>query len=284
MVPRKGVDNVIRAIALLKQQHGIAARLLIVGGNSALPDPVLTPELGRLQALAQALDVGPAVTFIGQRPRAALRYYYSAADVFVTTPWYEPFGITPIEAMACGTPVIGAAVGGIKTTVVDCETGYLVPPHDPPTLADRLAWLASHPQTAQRFGWAGMRRAYRNFTWREVGSRIACLYERVIVEAAIRSAGVSNSAAPAEPHPATKMMPATGLEFGLETASSLDAAAAIAAVAAVTAAAFVPIADAAGRKSGAVDDSGAVGEATRIAERPVLVSTESAGRTSREAH
>ena len=238
MVPRKGVDNVIRAVALLQQRHGIAARLLIVGGNGALPDPVVTPELGRLQALAKQLDIAPAVTFIGQRPRAALRYYYSAADVFVTTPWYEPFGITPIEAMACGTPVIGSAVGGIKSTVIDCETGYLVPPDDPPTLADRLAWLAQHPQTAQRFGWAGMRRAYRDFTWREIGARIARIYERVLADAAHTTIDTSRRAD--RPAPLSRPVLPMAAESRIDGTGSLGAVAAMAAVAAVTAAATVP--------------------------------------------
>ena len=197
IVPRKGIDNVIRAVACLRERHGIAARLLVVGGNSALPDPVLTPELGRLQALAEQQGVAHAVTFTGQRPRATLRYYYSAANVFVTTPWYEPFGITPVEAMACGTPVVGSAVGGIKTTVVDTETGYLVPPRDPVPLAERLAWLAQHPQVAQRFGWAGMRRAYRHYTWREVGCRVARVYEKVIAGTAGAQADVAMQCADA---------------------------------------------------------------------------------------
>jgi D-inositol-3-phosphate glycosyltransferase len=180
MVPRKGVDNVIRAIAILKHQYQVRARLLVVGGNAEQPDPIATPELGRLMALTQALDVEDAVTFTGQRRREQLRYYYSAANVFVTTPWYEPFGITPVEAMACGAPVVGTAVGGIKTTVVDGETGCLVPPNDPEALAERLAWLHRHPHIAQRMGWAGMRRAYQHFTWRNVATHIASVYESVI--------------------------------------------------------------------------------------------------------
>ncbi len=180
MVPRKGVDNVIRAIAILKHQYQIRARLLVVGGNAEHPDPVATPELGRLMALTQSLAVEDCVTFTGQRRREQLRYYYSAANVFVTTPWYEPFGITPVEAMACGTPVVGTAVGGIKTTVVDGETGCLVPPNDPEALAERLAWLQRHPHIAQRMGWAGMRRAYQHFTWRNVASHIASVYESVL--------------------------------------------------------------------------------------------------------
>lgn len=180
MVPRKGVDNVIRAVALLCKRDRIPARLLVVGGNGAHPDPVATPELGRLMALTRELGIAHAVTFTGQRQREQLRYYYSAANVFVTTPWYEPFGITPLEAMACGTPVIGTAVGGIKTTVVDGETGYLVPPNDPEALAERLAWLYHNPHVAQRMGWSGMRRAYQHFTWRRVAANIARVYENVI--------------------------------------------------------------------------------------------------------
>jgi D-inositol-3-phosphate glycosyltransferase len=180
MVPRKGVDNVIRAAAILRYQYQVPVRLLVVGGNAEQPDPVATPELGRLMALTRELGIEQCVTFTGQRQRGQLRYYYSAADVFVTTPWYEPFGITPVEAMACGTPVVGTAVGGIKTTVVDGETGYLVPPNDPERLAERLFALYQNPHMAQRMGWAGMRRAYQHFTWRSVATNIAAVYENVL--------------------------------------------------------------------------------------------------------
>jgi glycosyltransferase involved in cell wall biosynthesis len=180
MVPRKGVDNVVRAVAILQHQYQVPVRLLVVGGNAEQPDPVATPELGRLMALASELGVEQAVTFTGQRQRGQLRYYYSAANAFVTTPWYEPFGITPVEAMACGTPVVGTAVGGIKTTVLDGETGYLVPPNDPNTLAEKLAWLYRNPHIAQRMGWAGMRRAYQHFTWRNVANNVAAVYESVL--------------------------------------------------------------------------------------------------------
>ncbi len=146
MVPRKGVDNAIRGFAHLSKQYAPAARLLVVGGESETPDPHLTPEISRLQTIAQELGVAPRVSFVGRRGRDVLKYYYSAADVFVTTPWYEPFGITPIEAMACGTPVIGSNVGGIKFTVKDGETGYLVPPNEPELLAERLLHLLKNPQ------------------------------------------------------------------------------------------------------------------------------------------
>ncbi|HEX7982069.1 MAG TPA: glycosyltransferase, partial [Duganella sp.] len=111
---------------------------------------------------------------------AELRYWYSAADVFVTTPWYEPFGITPVEAMACATPVIGAAVGGIKSTVIDGRTGYLIAPRDPVQLAVCLHRLYADPDLARRLGRAGWRRAHRYYTWRGVAQRILSIYEDVV--------------------------------------------------------------------------------------------------------
>jgi D-inositol-3-phosphate glycosyltransferase len=180
IIPRKGIDNVIRALALLKTQHHLPARLMVVGGNAAEPDPHATPELGYLMELARSLGLEHSVIFTGQRTRSQLRFYYNAANVFVTTPWYEPFGITPVEAMACGTPVIGAAVGGIKSTVLDGQTGYLVPPNDPAALASKLALLHQDRESARHLGWAGMRRAYENFTWSCVAQQISEVYEAAI--------------------------------------------------------------------------------------------------------
>jgi glycosyltransferase involved in cell wall biosynthesis len=77
MVPRKGVDNVIRALSRLRRGHEVPARLLIVGGESEVPDPALTPEIGRLTAIAVEEKVSDAVTFVGSRGRDALNAYYS---------------------------------------------------------------------------------------------------------------------------------------------------------------------------------------------------------------
>ena len=179
MVPRKGIDNVIRAVARLRHAHNLRTRLLIVGGESREPDPAVTPEIGRLRSLAESEGVTDLVTFIGSRGRAELRAFYNAADVFVTTPWYEPFGITPVESMACGTPVIGSAVGGIKTTVRDGVTGYLVPPKDPAALADRLAHLFRRPALLREFGRQAIHRARTLYTWQRVSSAIEALYTSI---------------------------------------------------------------------------------------------------------
>jgi D-inositol-3-phosphate glycosyltransferase len=180
MVPRKGVDTAIRGFAEFLKQDSTPARLLIVGGETESPDAEATPEIGRLMAIAQELGVDSQVTFVGRKGREVLKYYYSAADVFITTPWYEPFGITPIEAMACGTPVIGANVGGIKFTVKSEETGFLVPPNQPEAIANHLVDLFENPHLISLMGRQGIRRSQDHFTWQKVTSAVAALYEEVL--------------------------------------------------------------------------------------------------------
>jgi D-inositol-3-phosphate glycosyltransferase len=181
MVPRKGVDTVIQATALLRSHHGIDAELLVVGGDIHAGGRD-GPEMARLRTLAERLGMLEHVRFVGQKARAELRTWYSAADVFVTTPWYEPFGITPVEAMACARPVVGSEVGGIKSTVVDGSTGFLVPSRDPQAVAERLATLQRNPMLARTMGDAGMRRAYRHYTWRSVAQQVAAVYAAVLAE------------------------------------------------------------------------------------------------------
>jgi glycosyltransferase involved in cell wall biosynthesis len=183
MVPRKGVDTVIRALGVLERRYGLSPLLLIVGGESATPDPVLTPEIGRLQRIAAEEGVASHVQFVGQRPRNELRYFYSAADVFVTMPWYEPFGITPVEAMACGVPVIGARVGGIQYSVEDGRTGFLVEAKNADALARRLAHVFSDPSISRLLGKRARRRAYERFTWQQVSRSLADLYAEVATSA-----------------------------------------------------------------------------------------------------
>ncbi len=212
MLPRKDVRNVVRAFALLLRRYeeecgprrtdcpSVAGSrrdttrvssqtplraysdtplLLLVGGESVEPDPAATPEIGALQRLAAELGVADRVRFAGKRQPEVLRDYYSAGDIAVTTPWYEPFGLTPLEAMACGVPVVGSAVGGITYTIVDGETGLLVPPRDPENLARALYDLLEAPDARRRMGDTARARAERLFTWPVVAECTAALYEEL---------------------------------------------------------------------------------------------------------
>lgn len=180
MVPRKGVDNVVKALEQLKNAE-YPVRLVIVGGESEEPDPALCPELGRLQQLAEEAGVLNAVTFTGRKNRDVLKYYYSAADLFITTPWYEPFGITPLEAMACGTPVIGSNVGGIKYSVEDSRTGFLVPPNDPEALAGKINRLLTDESLLKKMKFNAIKRVNTLFTWSNVAKMVENMYKKLPV-------------------------------------------------------------------------------------------------------
>jgi D-inositol-3-phosphate glycosyltransferase len=194
LVPRKDVRNVIHALARLKARRLAAGAatmplLFIVGGDTELPDPVATPEIGELRALAAELGVLDQVRFAGRRQPDELHLWYSAAEVAVTTPWYEPFGLTPLEAMACGTPVIGSRVGGIAFTVADGETGFLVPPRDPEALSARIEEILRDAARRMRMGEAGRARVLGSFTWQQVAMHTAALYDDLLSQRAAQPLG-----------------------------------------------------------------------------------------------
>jgi D-inositol-3-phosphate glycosyltransferase len=178
MVPRKGVENVIRSLPLIDPDE-TPVRLLVVGGETDGIEPTRNPELLRLEKIAKEQGVHDRVIFTGRKSRDILKYYYAAADVFVTTPWYEPFGITPLEAMACGTPVIGSDVGGIKYTVEDGKTGFLVPPENPEALASKITDLFLQPPLQAKLKENAIRRVNTLFTWTKVAQMMHSLYDRI---------------------------------------------------------------------------------------------------------
>ncbi|KAA2242893.1 glycosyltransferase family 1 protein [Chitinophaga agrisoli] len=193
MVPRKGVDNVIQALPKLRYT-GARIRLIIVGGETEVCEQGFNPEIARLKQLAKDLGVQAAVTFAGRKGREELKFFYAAADIFITTPWYEPFGITPLEAMACGTPVIGADVGGIKYSVKHGKTGLLVPPRDPAALAGAVNDLLQRRSVLEEMGNNAVKRVATLFTWQRVAQLMNKLYEQAISESAITAGGITHQA------------------------------------------------------------------------------------------
>jgi D-inositol-3-phosphate glycosyltransferase len=175
LVERKGIGNVITALAELPGAHAPqagaadapqagAAELVIAGGPPA--DRLdQDPEARRLTALADRLGMAGRVGLRGQVEPGDLPALYRSADLVVCVPWYEPFGIVPLEAMACGVPVVASAVGGLVDSVVDGVVGMHVPPRRPDLLARALAELLADPARRAALGAAGARRARRRYGW-----------------------------------------------------------------------------------------------------------------------
>lgn len=185
MVPRKGLDTAVRAFARVVRGGLDNTKMLILGGNSPEPDAALTPEIGRLREIAAQEGIGDRVVFKGQVGREDLKYYYSASDLFVTTPWYEPFGITPLEAMACGVPVIGSRTGGIKYSIRDGLTGFLVPPQDVGGTAEKLSLVLGSEELRRSMGRSALKHVHRNFDWSHVASLLVDFYERTLRKAQV---------------------------------------------------------------------------------------------------
>lgn len=179
LVPRKGVDDAIRAIALVPD-----VELLIAGGPESARMET-DPEVRRLRSLALENGVSERVRFLGPVDREHMPALLRSADALLALPWYEPFGITPVESAACGIPVVAAAVGGLTDTVVHEVTGLLVPPRDPEHAAAALRRLFSDDALRNRLGREAAERANRKYGWDRIAEMTESSYERAIEGAAM---------------------------------------------------------------------------------------------------
>jgi D-inositol-3-phosphate glycosyltransferase len=112
--------------------------------------------------------------------RPAVPALLCSADAVACVPWYEPFGIVPLEAMACGRPVVASAVGGIQDTVVDQVTGLLVPPRRPDALAAALRDVLGSPTLGTAYGIAGRDRVLARYGWERAAIATALVYDEVV--------------------------------------------------------------------------------------------------------
>ncbi|MCS0638448.1 glycosyltransferase [Streptomyces sp. LP05-1] len=174
LVPRKGAAVTIEALTRLP-----GAELLVAGGPPA--DRIgHDPEARRLTALARRAGVADRVRFLGGVPGERVAELLRGADVVVCPADYEPFGIVPLEAMACGRPVVASAVGGQLDTVADPETGRLVEPRNPEALALAVAGLLADPAGRAACGEAGRRRVLSRFGWPRVAAATEAVYDAVL--------------------------------------------------------------------------------------------------------
>jgi glycosyltransferase involved in cell wall biosynthesis len=173
LVERKGFADVIRAM-----RHVPGAECVIVGGPPAA-GLRLDPEAVRLRSIIGRNRLTGRVRLVGAVPPEEMAQWYRSADVLAVAPWYEPFGLTPLEAMACGVPVVASSVGGLTDTVVDGCTGDLVPARDATALGAALRRLVDDPVRRLSYAAAAVDRVHQCYTWDRSAALLEAVYRSV---------------------------------------------------------------------------------------------------------
>jgi glycosyltransferase involved in cell wall biosynthesis len=177
--PRKGIETLVRAIR--QSQHFGQNLKLIIGGGST-PGNSDGRERDRIEGIVKELGMEECADLPGRLSQEVLPTYYAAADVCVVPSHYEPFGLVAIEAMASGTPVIASDVGGLQFTVVNEQTGLLVPPQDVEAFSQAIDRILSNPEWRETLGKAGQKRVNGKFSWDGVASELDNLYTQLLMQ------------------------------------------------------------------------------------------------------
>jgi len=165
----KGLDTLLEAISLLEQRD---INLLVVGGLYNLE------ELSRLKKICRNLDLDQNVHFIGSINRKELKYYYNSSDLCVLPSYYESFGLSALEASACGIPVIASKRGGLSSIVLDKKTGYLLQWRCPGPFVDKLEILLNNRRLRDSMGTAARNHAM-SLSWDNTIGKLMDLFNKL---------------------------------------------------------------------------------------------------------
>lgn len=176
LVQRKGFDLAVSAL------RGLPGTELVIAGGADQKQLADDREACRLIQHAKRLGVADRVRLLGRVARADMPALLRSADVVVCSPWYEPFGIVPLEAMACGVPVVATAVGGLTDTIVDGITGLHVPPRQPTALRKAIRALLADETCRAAVGAAGRDRACSRYSWSRITGEVLRVYEQTLAD------------------------------------------------------------------------------------------------------
>jgi glycosyltransferase involved in cell wall biosynthesis len=178
LTERAALETLLRALTRVP-----GAELMVVGGpaRAQLRRDAAYQGLARFAA---GLGISDRVIFTGRVDRGAMPALLRSADLVVSTCQYEPSGMTSLQAMACGTPVIAPPVAGHADAVVDGTTGILIPPGRPALLAQRIRQLLAHPMLMEAYGVAAVDRARSRYSWDRIASETLAVYDKAAAAAA----------------------------------------------------------------------------------------------------
>lgn len=179
---RKGIDTLLKAIHLIDDP---SVQAVIVGGPPTDKPFLSWAELSKdpfkkYMAMIDEYGIEKQVTFTGGKSQDQLSRYYSAGDVTVIPSYYEPFGMTALEAMACGSSVIASRVGGLKTTVKENIVGALFTARDPAQLAEKIKIMKDQPAMNAELRKNARPYVEENYSWKSVAKSVAGVYQEIL--------------------------------------------------------------------------------------------------------
>jgi mannosylfructose-phosphate synthase len=177
MAKNKGYDLLITAMATVLKRVSDARLLLAVGSTE--PSESEVAQVKDLKKLADDVGIAERVVFHDYIPDEQLADYYRAADVFALSSRYEPFGMTAVEAMACGTPTVVTTEGGLWEQVIWGLEALYENPFEPEAFGHAIATILKRPRVAQQLAKFGTQKARSRFTWTGVGQQLLRLLQNV---------------------------------------------------------------------------------------------------------
>jgi mannosylfructose-phosphate synthase len=173
----KGYDLLVRAFRTVVER--VPDSRLLLGVGSTDPTPGERAQVRELARLAASLGVGERVLIRDYIPDERLADHYRAADVFALSSRYEPFGMTAVEAMACGTPTVVTTQGGLWEMLTWGLDGVYADPFDPPAFGHAIATVLAYPRVAGQLARGGAERARARFTWTGIAQQVLGLLDVV---------------------------------------------------------------------------------------------------------
>ncbi|NMH67683.1 glycosyltransferase [Bacillus sp. RO3] len=174
MEPKYGIEYLLKGFKLFLRSlgdEGQSVRLQLAGDG---------PYFAKYRKLAEDLGILENVEFLGRIAHEDVPDFISSLHIFVISSLIESFGVSAVEAQACGVPVVATNVGGLPEVVRDGETGYLIPSKDPAALAEKLLYLYKNPSERKKLGENGREHVLNHYDWEDNSKRMIELYNEII--------------------------------------------------------------------------------------------------------
>lgn len=172
----KGRDLLLKAFDIVRKE--IPDIYLVIGGGSPRPGPRELKVLDDMNKIVEERNMEDRVNIVGYVPDELVVSYYRQAELFVLPSVFEPFGMTAVEAMACGTPVIASKFAGIKDGISHGKNGLLIDPKNIEEFADAMILLLKDQRLARSIGKEGYKTIHRYFSWEAIAKRHIAFYEK----------------------------------------------------------------------------------------------------------